>query len=182
MIISVPNSLNLSHRSLFSKWHMTRDNSSQLHRGLSPSAKGFGPGVDEEDFSLPASVLSSVSPLEAPLESLRDLFPEWWSSLDSAVISEEQEGEQEFSSNVMSRVGDGVGLLPPLPSISLVFWFFDRQSVVVFFESFIILLVGGGLEESQSLSQDVEGEKGGDDVFRFTTSVETSKSQIVLEA
>ena len=45
MIISVPNSWNLSQRSLFSKWHSTLSNSSQLHFGLSVSAYGLGPWV-----------------------------------------------------------------------------------------------------------------------------------------
>lgn len=49
MIISVPSSLNLSHRSLFSKWHWTRAKSSQLHRPFRLSAKGLGAesGVEE---------------------------------------------------------------------------------------------------------------------------------------
>ena len=46
MIISVPNSWNLSQRSLFSKWHSTLSNSSQLHFGLRASAYGLGPWVE----------------------------------------------------------------------------------------------------------------------------------------
>lgn len=42
IIISVPNSWNLSHRSLFSRWHSTRAKSSQLHLGFNNSAHGLG--------------------------------------------------------------------------------------------------------------------------------------------
>lgn len=49
MIISVPSSLNLSQRSLFSRLHSTLDNSSQLHFSFNPSANGFGPFFDVLD-------------------------------------------------------------------------------------------------------------------------------------
>lgn len=48
IIISVPSSLNLSQSSLFSRWHLTPANSSQLHLGLIASAYGLGPHEEEE--------------------------------------------------------------------------------------------------------------------------------------
>lgn len=52
MIISVPRSLNLSHKSLVSRWHTTCRSSSQLKRSCSSGFLG-GDGEDGGDFLPP---------------------------------------------------------------------------------------------------------------------------------
>ena len=131
MIISVPNSLNFSQRSLFSSRHSTLSSSGQLHLGLRNSAHGFGadavrlPSLVDEvdgdgdgdrhdgDSDWGLSVVVSEWAVEQRLPSIdgSELGGLWWPT-SSGSEPGERGGECE-SSRYLERncflVGESVG-------------------------------------------------------------------------